>query len=84
MEGKGLLPSGKDGNVLFIMDDLVLQEVAAGSLTGENFKDLQGTRFDPDLVKNTGFAPIMTHKQDAGFGVVVALGLFKQKDPAVT
>ncbi len=68
----------------YIMDDLALQEVAAGSLTGENFKDLKGTGFDPDLVKNTGFAPIMTHKQDAGFGVVVALGIFKQKDPAVT
>ncbi len=68
----------------YIMDDLALQEVAAGSLTGDNFKDLKGSGFDPNLVDNTGFAPIMKHKQDAGFGVVVALGLFKQKDPAVT
>ncbi len=68
----------------YIMDDLALADVAAGSLTGKNFTDLQGTGFDPNLVKNTGFAPIMTHKSPAGFGVVVALGLFKQKDPAVT
>jgi len=68
----------------YIMDDLALQDVAAGSLTGKNFENLKGSSFDPDLVKNTGFAPIMTKKQPAGFGVVVALGLFKQKDPAVT
>ena len=68
----------------YIMDDLALQSVAAGSLTGDNFKNLKGSGFDPNLVKNTGFAPIMTHKQPAGYGVVVALGLFKQKDPAVT
>jgi len=68
----------------YIMDDLALQSVAAGSLTGDNFKNLKGSGFDPNLVKNTGFAPIMTSKQPAGFGVVVALGLFKQKNPAVT
>lgn len=68
----------------YIMDDLALQEVAASSLTSDNFKDLKGSGFDPELVNNTSFAPIMTHKQPAGFGVVVAFGLFKQKDPAVT
>ena len=68
----------------YIMDDLALQEVAAGSLTSENFSDLKGSGFDPKLVDNTKLAPIMTHKSSAGYGTVVSLGLFKQKDAAVT
>ena len=68
----------------YIMDDLALAEVAAGSLTGDNFGDLAGTDFDPDLVKNTRLAPIMTHKSSAGYGTVVALGLFNQSTAAET
>ncbi|MCD6397031.1 MAG: extracellular solute-binding protein [Spirochaetaceae bacterium] len=68
----------------YIMDDLALQEVAAGSLTSDNFTDLKGTGFDPELVDKTKLAPIMTHKSAAGYGTVVSLGLFKQKDAAVT
>ena len=68
----------------YIMDDLAIAEVAAGSLTSENFSDLQGTGFDPELVDKTRLAPIMTKKSPAGYGTVVSLGLFKQDDPAVT
>lgn len=68
----------------YIMDDLALAEVAAGSLTGENFAELEGTGFDPELVDKTRLAPIMTNKSPAGYGTVVTLGLFKQDDSAQT
>ena len=68
----------------YIMDDLALQEVAAGSLSGENFETLEGSTFDPELVNSTRLAPIMTNKTDSGFGVVVTLGLFNQEDKAKT
>ena len=68
----------------YIMDDLALAEVAAGSLSSENFEDLKGSGFDPELVDKTRLAPIMTEKNSAGYGTVVTLGLFKQDDPAVT
>ena len=57
----------------YIMDDLALAEVAKGSLTADNFADLSGGKFDPDLVKNTGFVPIIHHKTDASYGVLVGL-----------
>ncbi len=66
----------------YIMDDLALAEVAAGSLTGDNFGELGGSDFDPDLVKNTRLAPIMTNRSAAGYGTVVALGLFNQSTAA--
>ena len=66
----------------YIMDDLALADVAASSLTGKNFANLQGSSFDPQLVVHTGFAPIITHKQPSSYGVIVALNIFKQKDPA--
>jgi multiple sugar transport system substrate-binding protein len=68
----------------YIMDDLALQEVAAGSLTGENFTDLTGAQFDPQLAAKTGFAPIITNRQPASYGVIVAMGAFKKNDPAQT
>jgi len=68
----------------YIMDDLAMLEVAAGSLTGDNFGDLSGAEFDPELVKNTRIAPIMTNESPAGYGTVVALGFFQQDDPAKT
>ena len=68
----------------YIMDDLALQEVAAGSLTGDNFKDLTGGKFDPELANKTAFAPIITGTDDASYGVIVAMGLFNQSDPAKT
>jgi len=68
----------------YIMDDLALQEVAAGSLTSENFENLKGSGFDPDLVDKTRLAPIMTNTASAGYGTVVALGLFNQDENAKT
>ncbi|WP_320128991.1 extracellular solute-binding protein [uncultured Sphaerochaeta sp.] len=68
----------------YIMDDLAVQDAAAGSLTGENFKDLKGSSFDPDLVNNTEIASLVSHKVPAGYGTVVALGLFNQTDKAKT
>ncbi len=68
----------------YIMDDLALAEVAASSLTGKNFKELKGAQFDPQLVVHTSFAPIITHKQPSSYGVIVALGIFKQEKAANT
>jgi multiple sugar transport system substrate-binding protein len=68
----------------YIMDDLALEDVAAGSLTNENFTDLQGAAFDPELVEHTRLAPIITNERDAGYGVIVSLALVDQGDPAKT
>lgn len=68
----------------YIMDDLALAENMAGSLTGDNFDDLTGSDFDPELANKTGFAPKIGKLQPAGFGVVVSLGFFNQDDPANT
>ncbi len=68
----------------YIMDDLAILEVAQGSLTSENFTDLKGTDFDPELVNNTKTATILSNKKDAGFGAVVSMAIPKQSDPAVT
>ena len=68
----------------FIMDDLALAEVAAGSLTNENFEELEGTEFDPDLVDNTRMVPVITNTQDAGYGVVVSMGIVESDDQAET
>ncbi len=68
----------------YIMDDLALAEVAAGSLTSENFDNLKGTGFDPELVNKTKLAPIMTNKASAGYGTVVSFSLFNQEESAKT
>ncbi|HUX40441.1 MAG TPA: extracellular solute-binding protein [Rectinemataceae bacterium] len=68
----------------YIMDDLALASAAANSLGTANFKDLQGAQFDPDLVKHTEFAPIISHKTQAGYGTLYTLAFGKQKDPAAT
>jgi multiple sugar transport system substrate-binding protein len=64
----------------YIMDDLALAEVAAGSLTGENFQDLKGASFDTNLVANTAFAPKISKRQPASYGVVVTYALYNQED----
>lgn len=61
----------------YIMDDLALAEVAKGSLSSENFKELSGGTFDPNLVKNTAFAPIITHKSAASYGTLSGLVALK-------
>ena len=63
----------------YIMDDLSLAEVAKGSLSSENFKELSGGTFDPNLVKNTAFAPIITHKSAASYGTLSGLVALKTK-----
>jgi multiple sugar transport system substrate-binding protein len=63
----------------YIMDDLALAEIAAGSLTGENFSDLKGSTFDPELVNNTGVVSIIKEKKPAGYGSIVALGVIDRK-----
>ena len=68
----------------YIMDDLALQEVAAGSLTSENFADLAGSDFDPQLVEHTRLASTIRKNRPAGFGVVVTLAMPQQKDAAKT
>ena len=68
----------------YIMDDLAIESVAAGSLTGDNFEGLEGAFFDPELVNNTRLASIITHDQPAGYGVIDTLGFPKQSDPAAT
>lgn len=57
----------------YIMDDLALAEVAAGSLTAENFKDLAGSSFDPDLVNNTGMVSAINNTKDGTYGTIVSL-----------
>ena len=68
----------------YIMDDLALQDVAAGSLTSGNFAELAGKDFDPDLVEHTKMQPLITNTETAGYGVIVALGLINQPDTAKT
>ena len=68
----------------YIMDDLALAEVAQGSLTSENFENLKGSSFDPDLVQNTRMAPIVSNKSDAGYGTVVAFSFLNQENKYVT
>ncbi|BFM50037.1 extracellular solute-binding protein [Marinomonas sp. THO17] len=64
----------------YIMDDLALAEVAKGSLSSENFAELTGGTFDPELVKNTAFAPIITHKSAASYGTLSGLVALKTAD----
>ncbi len=68
----------------YIMDDLALAEVAAGSLTAENFAELAGSSFDPDLVKNTRMVPIISNKRPAGYGTIVSLAFPDTGDSAKT
>ena len=64
----------------YIMDDLALAEVAAGSLTDVNFPQLKGSTFDPRLVDNTRVATTITQTRPGGYGAMVALGLLDQGD----
>ena len=59
----------------YIMDDLALEENAADSLSSENFADLEGKSFDPQLVQNTRLAATISNTQDAGYGTIVSFGI---------
>ncbi|MBN2059801.1 MAG: carbohydrate ABC transporter substrate-binding protein [Deltaproteobacteria bacterium] len=63
----------------YIMDDLALAEAAAGSLTNENFPQLEGSSFDPQLVDNTRVVTTIMKKRKSSYGSIVALGLIDQK-----
>ena len=67
----------------YIMDDLAIIEVAKGSLTGDNFKGLEGAEFDPNMVKNTKVATTIHKKTDAGFGAIVSLAMPKIENETV-
>ena len=62
----------------YIMDDLALAEVAAGSLTDTHFPQLGKSAFDPQLVDNTRVVATITKAKPAAYGAIVGLGLVKQ------
>lgn len=64
----------------FIMDDLALAEEATASLTSENFSDLKGASFDPNLVSNTGVVTTLRNTTDASSGSIQALGILNSSD----
>jgi len=66
----------------YIMDDLALSEVAAGSLTDAHFPQLKNAAFDPNLVANTRVATTIKNTEPAGYGSIVALGLINQQTRA--
>ncbi|PWI32538.1 sugar ABC transporter substrate-binding protein [Vibrio albus] len=66
----------------YIMDDIALAEAAASSLGSENFSDLKGATFDPDLVKNTRLAPTITHTSPSTFGTLVGFSIMKNDSKA--
>ncbi|WP_319470204.1 ABC transporter substrate-binding protein [uncultured Pseudodesulfovibrio sp.] len=59
----------------FIMDDLALANVAQDSLTGNNFKELNGAAFDPDLVSKVDMEATLYHTGKAGYGVINGFGV---------
>lgn len=71
----------------FIMDDLALSSVAVDSLSGRNFKELDGGFFDPELLVNTHMVPIIEDRERAGYGEVVGWGFgsgvpYRQREAA--
>ncbi len=61
----------------FIMDDLALQEVAANSLTSENFEELEGGEFDKNLVTNTGFVSTFEWDDNSSYAEINGLSIVK-------
>ena len=64
------------------MDDIALAEVAASSLSNENFKDLKGATFDPDLAKNTRLVPTISKATSSSYGTLVGFSIMKNDDKA--
>lgn len=69
----------------FLMDDLAVPGVAANSLTGKHFPDLDGAAFDPNLVRNTAIVatldgPVPGHI--GAFSSINGLGLTGTGDAA--
>ncbi|WP_413691788.1 ABC transporter substrate-binding protein [Psychromonas sp. KJ10-2] len=61
----------------YILDDIALAEAAASSLSSDNFKDLKGAAFDPDLAKNTRLATTITNTSPSSFGTLVGFTMMK-------
>ncbi|MDN2664618.1 ABC transporter substrate-binding protein [Psychromonas sp. 14N.309.X.WAT.B.A12] len=61
----------------YILDDIALAEAAASSLSSENFKDLKGAAFDPNLAKNTRLATTITNTSPSSFGTLVGFTMMK-------
>lgn len=66
----------------YILDDIALAEVAAGSLSAENFKELSNGAFDPDLAKNTRLATTITKSSPSSFGTLVGFTIMKNDNKA--
>jgi len=64
----------------FIMDDLAVPSVAADSLTGDHFEELDGGEYDYRLFRNTGMVSTLTGTQPASYGVLHALGIIHHSD----
>ncbi len=64
----------------YIMDDLALAEVAADSLTNDNFKELGKNSFDPQLVKNTKVITTISNTCSAGYETLIGLGSINHKE----
>ncbi|MDG3084928.1 extracellular solute-binding protein [Vibrio hannami] len=61
----------------YIMDDIALAEAAASSLGTDNFKDLKGATFDPELAQNTRLATTITKSSPSTFGTLVGFSIMK-------
>ncbi|MGD6731796.1 MAG: ABC transporter substrate-binding protein [Pleomorphochaeta sp.] len=68
----------------YIMDDLAIQDAAASSLTSENFSDLEGSQFDPELASHTAMVPTITNTESASYGTIVSLSIIDQGDSKKT
>lgn len=66
----------------YILDDIALAEAAASSLGTENFKNLKGAAFDPDLAKNTRLATTITKTSPSSFGTLVGFTMMKNDNKA--
>lgn len=61
----------------YILDDIALAEAASSSLSAENFKELKGATFDPNLAKNTRLATTITKTSPSSFGTLVGFTMMK-------
>ncbi|NCD04712.1 MAG: extracellular solute-binding protein [Spirochaetia bacterium] len=68
----------------YIMDDLAIQEAASSSLTSENFSDLKGSQFDPQLAQHTAMVPTIKNTESASYGTIVSLSIVDQGDSTKT
>jgi multiple sugar transport system substrate-binding protein len=65
----------------YILDDIALAEAAASSLGTENFADLKGAAFDPELAKNTRLAATISKTLPSSFGTLVGFSILKNTNP---